>query len=394
MGILSNTVSICQYQVVGDLPAGDLFEFASTGLSQQAFRSIDSTLDELSSGWVTLDDHQVSEFSAPSAFWRDHYLTATLRRDQRKIPAALLKAYCRVAEEEFLVEHPGLRRVPKQKREEIKEAVQLRLLAKTLPIPAVYDMVWDTRSQTVSFASLSQKITDAFEEEFKKAFPGLRLVLIHPMARAARLVPEDSTPSLEQANRATSTAVLDQIRSNQWIGQEFMLWLLHRSMTGNGEYRATQPGIVDNGGTFAAYLDDRLVLMNATEEGAQKMTVAGPQGHFDEVRTALQNGKRITEATIHLEHEENSWKLTLKGERFHFASFRCPPVQLERDSTVDEASEREAVFFERMHLLETGLQLFDSLFAEFLENRLGSGWSAVETEIRAWLEQAEPVSGT
>ncbi len=389
MGILSNTVSICQFQVVGELPAGDLFEFASNGLSQQAFRSIESTLDELSTGWVTLDDHQLGDFSFPGAFWRDHYLTATLRRDQRKIPASLLKAYCRVAEEEFLVEHPGLHRVPKQKREEIKEAVRLRLLARTLPIPATYDMVWDTRSQTVTFASLSQSVTDLFEEEFKKAFPGLRLVLLHPVARAAKLIPEELAPSLEQSNRATSQAVLDQIRSNQWIGQDLLLWLLHRSMTGSGEYHANRPGTVPEGAAFNAYLDDRLVLMNATEEGAQKMTVAGPQGHFGEVRTALQNGKRITEATIHLEHEENSWKVTLKGERFYFASYRCPSVQLERDSTVDQASEREAVFFERMHLLETGLQLFDSLFADFLRERLANDWGVLEAGIQAWLERDE-----
>lgn len=390
MGILSNTVSICQFQVVGELPAGDLFEFVSQGLSQQSFRSIESTLDELSCGWATLDDHQLSDFSIPASFWRDHYLTATLRRDQRKIPASLLKAYCRVAEEEFLAEHPGLHRVPKQKREEIKEAVRLRLLARTLPIPATYDMAWDTRSQIVTFASLSQSVTDLFEEEFKKAFPGLRLVLVHPVARAGKLITEEMMPLLEQANRATSPAVLDQIRSNQWLGQDFLLWLLHRSMTGDGEYRANRPGTVSGGEAFNAYLDDRLVLMSASEEGAQKMTVAGPQGHFDEVRTALQNGKKITEATIHLEHEENSWKLTLKAERFYFASFRCPPVQLERDNTVDQASEREAVFFERMHLLETGLQLFDSLFADFLESRLGSGWSMNEGDIKAWLEPVEP----
>ncbi len=389
MGIISNTVSICQFQVVGEFPAGDLFEFTSNGLSQQAFRSIESTLDELSCGWANLDDHQLSEFSTSASFWRDNYLAFTLRRDQRKIPASLLKAYCRVAEEEYRAEHPGLHRVPKQKREEIKEAVRLRLLARTLPIPATYDMVWDTRNQIVTFASLSQSVTDLFEEEFKKTFPGLRLVLVHPMARAGKLVPEELQQSLEQANLATSPAILDQIRSNQWLGQDFLLWLLHRSMTGTGEYRVNQPGSIGNGESFAAYLDDRLVLISATEEGAQKMTVAGPQGRFGEVHTALQNGKKITEATIHLEQEENSWKLTLKAERFYFASFRCPPVHLEKDNTVDQASEQEAVFYERMHLLETGLQLFDSLFAEFLGNRLGSGWAAIAAEIQIWLARNE-----
>ena len=389
MGILSNTVSICQYQVVGEFPAGDLFEFASNGLSKQAFRSIESTLDELSCGWANLDDHQRSEFSTPAGFWRDQYLAFTLRRDQRKIPASLLKAYCRVAEEEYLAEHPGLHRVPKQKREEIKEAVRLRLLARTLPIPATYDLAWNTKEQTILFSSLSQGVTDLFEEEFKKTFPGLRLILVHPMARADRLVPEELKHQLEQSNRATSPAVLDQIRSNQWLGQDFLLWLLYRSMTGAGEYRVNQPGVAGSGDTFSAYLDDRLVLVSATEEGAQKMTVAGPQGGFGEVHTALQNGKKITEATIHLEFEENSWKVTLKAERFYFASFRCPSVQIEKDNTADRASEQEAVFYERMHLLETGLQLFDSLFAEFIENRLGSGWAKAEADIQAWLTRSE-----
>ena len=231
--------------------------------------------------------------------------------------------------------------------------------------------------------------TDLFEEEFKKTFPGLRLVLVHPMARAGKLIPEELKQPLEQANRATSPAVLDQIRSNQWLGQDFLLWLLYRSMTDAGDYRVNQPGSIGKGEAFAAFLDDRLVLMSTTEEGAQKMTVAGPQGRFGEVHTALQNGKKITEATIHLEQEENSWKVTLKAERFYFASFRCPPVHLEKDNTVDQASEQEAVFYERMHLLESGLQLFDSLFADFLGNRLDSGWATVEAEMQAWLARNE-----
>ena len=87
-----------------------------------------------------------------------------------------------------------------------------------------------------------------------------------------------------------------------------------------------------------AYLNDRLVLQNAAENGVQKITVAGPQDHFSEVRTALRNGKVITEATLYLEREENVWRLTLKGEMFQFASLKGPAVQIEKDNTVDQAS--------------------------------------------------------
>jgi hypothetical protein len=138
-----------------------------------------------------------------------------------------------------------------------------------------------------------------------------------------------------------------------------------------------------------AYLNDRMVLQSVTEAGTQKITVAGAQDHFREVLAALRQGKRITEATIHLEKEENAWKLTLKGELFQFASLKSPAVQIEKDGSVDEAAEREAVFFERMHLLETGLQLFHSLFAAFLAERLAPSWAASQETIRAWLEEGE-----
>jgi hypothetical protein len=42
-----------------------------------------------------------------------------------------------------------------------------------------------------------------------------------------------------------------------------------------------------------------------------------------------------------------------------------------------------------MFLLETGLQLFDSLYAAFLKERLGDRWSATIGTIQQWLEAEE-----
>ena len=49
-------------------------------------------------------------------------------------------------------------------------------------------------------------------------------------------------------------------------------------------------------------------------------------------------------------------------------------------------SEREAAFYERMYLLEQGLQLFDSLFTAFLRERLGDAWGGRLKAISEWLE--------
>ncbi len=385
MGILANTVSICQFRVVGDLPSTDLFTWASESLARHAFRPIDEGIAELSIGWVHTGNPQEMSFSVPADFWHDNYLAFSLRQDRRKVPAALLKAYLQVAEHEFLTANPGYTRVPKQKKEEMRDKVQTSLLARTLPVPAVYDAVWDTRSGILTFASLGRASQDAFETLFRKSFPDFRLVAVHPFARAAQVVAEELKPALLSANKAASETVLDLIVSNRWLGADFLLWVMYRTMNGMAEYRISRPGPDEAGALFVAYINDRLVLSSAGENGMQKITVAGPQDRFSEVRTALLQGKVINEAAIHFEKGENFWKMTLKGEMFHFASFKSPKVKEEKDNTVDAASEREALFFERMALIESGLQLFDSLLALFLTARLGPGWNAEMEKIGEWL---------
>lgn len=388
MGILSNTVNIYQLSVEGDIPpSSDIFQWASERLALNGFKPIDQGTAELSVGWVQVDDHRDSGFSSPSAFWRDNYLVFTLRRDQRRIPAALLKAYQQVAENEYLVANPGLNRVPKQKREELREAVRASLLAKTLPVPSTWDAVWDLRSGLVAFTCLTPAIVDLFEAQFKKTFDGLRLTAVHPYARAERLIDGSSAPALAGANQATSQAALDLIKSNRWIGWDFLLWLLYKTLNDSSEYRVNRPGPDQENEPYTAYLDNRLVLFSESENGIQKITVAGPQDRFSEVRAALAAGKRIMEATIHLEKDELLWKMTLKGEMFHFASFKAPSVRIEKDNTVDATSEKEAVFYERMYVLEHGLQLFDSLFATFLGTRLDDSWNEEQKRIEDWLKE-------
>ena len=388
MGIMANSVSITQFKVVGDFPQGDLFQWVGECLDKYAFKNIEESADELSVGWVRTDDYQRSDFLLVQPFRRDRYLSFTLRKDQRKVPAQLLKFRQKAAELEFLNANPGFYKVPKQKREDIRDAVKLGLLARALPSPAMYDAVWNTTNGLLTLATTSAQTVDLFESEFKKSFPGLRLQIVHPLARAAACIPEELLPALERSNLASSEAILDLIRANSWIGEEFLLWLLFRTVNGFAEFSISGNGIFGSGEPFTAFMNDRLLLQARGEAGVQKVTVAGAQEDFREVLAALKMGKAITEATIHLEKDENAWKLTLKGELFQFASFRSPAVQIEKDSTVDRYAEEEAVFFERMHLLEGGVQLFNSLYGTFMVERLGEGWQAKVDAIKGWLEDS------
>ena len=388
MGILFNTVSLCQFRVVGDQPKEDIYQWVSARLAKNGFRSIDQTIDQASSGWVHLDDSSGNSFNTPRAFWRDHYLAFTLRRDQRRVPSIIFRTYLKKAESEFLAAHPGMRRVPKQKREELNQAVLAALYAKTLPVPSTYDAVWDTRSGLVTFASLSSKSIELFENHFKNSFDGLRLLMLHPFSRAERVLKDKLRPILLKANRATTGDALNLIQDNQWLGWDFLLWLTYQTTNQTSEYSINQAGPGGEGETFVAYLNDRLVLLGGGEGSVQKVSVVGSQEEFSEVRAALKSGKQITEATLYFEKEENQWKMTLRSLMFHFSSFKSPSIQIEKDNTVDEADEKEAAFYERMSLLEEGLQLFDSLYATFLEKRLGKTWADEEKSIRKWLASA------
>jgi hypothetical protein len=85
-----------------------------------------------------------------------------------------------------------------------------------------------------------------------------------------------------------------------------------------------------------------------------------------------------------------SWRMNLKGEIFAFGSYKCPPVKLERDDKLDPEQERLAVFYERMCLLEEGLQLFNSLLIAFFSVRLGSAWDEKAKSMHTWLHKERP----
>lgn len=385
MGIYANTVSITQFAVTGELPNADQFEWFSKKLADHGFQSIENSTEESSEGWALVDRPDDAAFDVPSDFWRDNFVVFSLRKDQRKIPAAVLKSHTGREEGAFLAQNPNLRRTPKHKREEIKEQVQLRLLTRCLPVPSTVDIVWDQKNGVLTLYSLGTKVIERFEDIFRKTFDGFSPVIVHPFARARTLLEGQLLDSLEAANQAGSDAVVAMIRDNQWLGWDFMVWLLQRGVSGEGEFSVCRPGHLAKGEKFSAWIDDRIQFQGGGEEGGiQKVTVSGSQDSYLEAKSALKGGKRITSATICMEKDENPWKLTLKGDTFGFASFKCPQVRIEKDATVDQMSEREAVFYERMFLMEQGIQMFDSLYTAFLTERLTDAWNGRLQAIQAW----------
>lgn len=385
MGVYSNTVSFAQYRVNGELPQQqERFEWLSAALQGRIFKSIEESAEEQVEGWTCTDATDDPAFVSPGEFWRDRYLFFSYRRDQRRIPSALLKSHIGRAEADYLNKRPELKRPPKREREEIADRTKLALLVRALPAPATVDLSWQMDTGLLTLFSSSGKVMERFEELFGKSFENLRAQVIYPYARAKALLGEADQERLAALNQAGSDAALDEIQSNRWLGEEFLLWLLHGGLEGEG-FRVCTKGQFDIGTPFAAWIDDKIQLQGGGEGGPQKVAVSGSQDKYLEARSALKTGKAISSAVIHLEKDELQWRFSLNAELFTFSSFKCPPVKVEREG-VEDLTERESAFYERMYLLEAGLQMFDSLLLQFLQQRLGDGWQTRLQEIAAWLE--------
>ncbi|SHI82266.1 Putative exonuclease, RdgC [Malonomonas rubra DSM 5091] len=389
MGFLAASASVCYFQVVGDFSLREKLTDIQQQLNHEGFRSIEQSTDELSTGWVELDDYESSEFATEYQFRRDQHLCFTFRQDRRKAPAALLKRQVALLSHKFLAENPTYNRVPKGELEQIRDTARSLLFARTLPTPSCYDVIWDTEKKLLRLCSLSQKVIDAFLGLFHQTFPDLRLQLLHPLARAEKLLPQNLQEQLQQSNQAQTDAILEQIEANRWLGTEFLRWLFFRTLNSDSNYAVNCDGPLLTAQPFGAFLDNRVVLIGGSQEGIQKVVVAGPQDHYSEVRAALSQGKEIEEATLHfrLDNEDDGWKLTLKGERFQFGGFRTPMVKPESDPSDDPAAEAEAAFLTKLGAMEEGEQMFGSLLKSFLQLRLGESWATESSRIDSWLEE-------
>ena len=385
MGIMANTVSIYQYRVIGEVPP-DPESWVGEALRKNAFSGIEATPDEEALGWVTLDDHLDSAFENPNTFHRGDYLFFTLRRDRRRVPGPFLKNMLTQECRRWLEHHPNFKRVPSKRKAEIRENLHVSLLPRVLPVPSTVDLVWNTVLDIVTVATTNNKTLELVEEEFRQSFSGLILSPIHPMERARMVVSEELKTALTRADQAASADVLLQIKKNRWVGWDFLLWLMHQTSLSGSRYAVTRPGPLEQGAPFFAYVQEGIKLSHERENSIRTSHIIGAQEDFAEARKALQAGKNVEEGIIFFELDDRSWNLNLKGHLFAMGSYKCPPVRLEKDIADDEALEREAGFFERMALLEGGLQLFDSLFQVFLTERLGAAWEQRSRAMKKWIE--------
>ncbi len=159
------------------------------------------------------------------------------------------------------------------------------------------------------------------------------------------------------------------------LGQDFLTWLWFRS-----EIKNT---FADSGGRpFTVSMEKRIVVQGGEGENLETASVSGPMSELREARLGLNIGKKVTRAQIVLSQDPEEWGLTLKAEDFTLNGLKTPAVVTEKDGDGDP----DALFFEKIHLIETCLDFMDSIYKEFLSLRLSRDWEDQVAQARAWMQ--------
>ena len=197
MGFMNASCSFTRLRIIDPAPAG-FWQTVPTRLKQFALRDIDSTTDERAFGWVSFDDMlDPGWHGAPPE--KGEYLAFSLRLDTRRIPPAVFKKHFTIAQREEMAKlrDMGKTYIARERKSELKDQVKARLLRRFLPIPAEFNVAWNTNAQIVYFASTQTKMVDLFREYFTLTFD-LRLEPLTPYQLAAGMLDEAALRALDK----------------------------------------------------------------------------------------------------------------------------------------------------------------------------------------------------
>jgi hypothetical protein len=168
VGVLSASTSVVR--LVAAPPKRVQREALAAAVSRRAFHDLELDIGERAehSGWVGIHDPLVTELGPADLFFQ-HYLVVGFRWDRRVVPPKLLWIERRRLEEQRRTER-GVERLSAPERKEIRDEVAQRLMARALPVPRLFDCIWNLETGHVYFTGKVRAAREAFAECFRQTF--------------------------------------------------------------------------------------------------------------------------------------------------------------------------------------------------------------------------------
>lgn len=371
MGFEASTCSLTRFRVVDAVPAA-LWTSIEDRLKQHAFLDIDDMPEMSASGWVAFEDmRDTAWLLSPN---KGPYILFSLRRDTRRIPAALIRKNMADALDKEKQERKerGLNAfVSNERRKELREQVLLRLRARFLPVPAYFNVLWNKEDNEVWLASTSAGIIDAFMDLFRRTFDVLlEPITPHTLALAMRPKEEKAIATVAPTsfNGEDAGSVLGT--PDSVLGREFLTWLWFMSERRERFPERILPHLLD--------MDGRITVQGRDQHETAAVSSAAYQ--LDEARVGLLRGKYVTRARLRIGTPYQEYRLTLSGNDFAVSGLWTPtPVK-------DPDADPDAQLLEKILHMENAVRLLDSLYRQFLAIRLTpSLWNTETAVMRTWM---------
>ncbi|MEW6263296.1 MAG: hypothetical protein AB1641_09475 [Thermodesulfobacteriota bacterium] len=173
--------------------------------------------------------------------------------------------------------------------------------------------------------------------------------------------------------------LLELKQEKRFLGLEFLTWVWYQSEINSGLLNVPGHGPVE------IWFEDKMVLESGSGDARQTVTCQGRNLDLVEARTALREGKKVSQARLRLAYESREWRVTVKAEGLELTGIKPPPTL---DPSEEEPDGLMGRMLERLAGLRELTGLLDCLFKQFLALRLTGDWNGKELpRLRKWLKE-------
>ena len=299
---------------------------------------------------------------------RGEFLTFDFRVSKVAYPADELKAQYHI-ELRAAMDAAGVDRPSARMKREAKEAAADRLAQEAKDgrhtRHTIIPVVWDGEAGQVWYGSTSHANVPLFADLFRRTFG----VELQPLTAGSFAGRDEIEPSL----LSEVPVWIPDEQSNDWLGNEFGLWAIHRHEASQGDL----PYVPTSKLVLACPYGNR-----GSDTFAQEFPTALPEAH-----KALQEGKLPRTVGLALVGvDEEPVRLTLQLERWAVSG-----CKVASDYDTPDGPQRDVA---RLEAVRSVFASLDGLMREFVGVRTGGeyGWAEVRDDITFWIGQKTEVA--
>jgi len=175
--------------------------------------------------------------------------------------------------------------------------------------------------------------------------------------------------------------LVELMKEKEFVGQDFLtwLWLASESINSDGFFE-------HEGNPVVLLFDYNMKLECGAGDACNQLifkTASGSASSLPEIKLAVQQGKKISQAQILISWKDLEFICKLDGSLLELTGIKLP-----KTVAGDDEDGYEARILERIYLAEQLSRIIDSLFLYYLKKRLTPAiWKQELVQFRDWLNE-------